>query len=97
MASKTNGRNPRYTDNDCGGRQITGEEDEAVQVRPYDVSTYMIRHRQTLDARGFRTLRFVGLRRLFVDVPGVGVFKTSMYAWSERVRHWSGRRITVLP
>lgn len=88
---------PRYVDDDRVDRQGAAVSDDAVhQMMPFDVATYMRRYNKTLDARRFRDLRYVDARRLFVDVPGIGLFKTAVHAWRGRFRHWGGRGFTLL-
>lgn len=81
-----------YDDDDRDAQHITSETDESLHAAiPFDVSMYLDRYRDSLDARRFPALRYVDRRRLFVDVAGIEVLKTSVHAWRERFHHWGGR------
>lgn len=89
--------NQRYLDDDRSGRQVPGDNEKAVHdAMPFDVHMYMSSYEHPLDATRFRALRFIGGRRLFVEVPELGTFNMAVHAWRERFRHWAGRGVELL-
>lgn len=76
---------------------MMSEADDTVHAAiPFDVCTYINRYQRSLDARRFEALRFVNPRRLFVHVPRVGIFETSVHAWRERLRHLADRGVELV-